>query len=272
MSQQEQAAPLGQERSEAIGAARFQAMLEETLLPPMHNVEFVRSAQNDYTLRFGATTAHIAELFQENSKLTPYSTLQVPADDRELNQARMWYFSTAYRMHEEDLVPGKEHNVRIKHGDLLEPLARTFAPFGQPGTCAELLYGIDLYVLYEDRLYRQVSGTDVLWFEKKITPFEHQMLQMSLLRVPRDTISRSVALAFLVGVPWRYMMFFGPRGYRRMLFECGRVMAQIEDQAQAHGLKTILCQDFYDARIDRVLLMDGVERSTLAIIAFQTKE
>ena len=68
------------------------------------------------------------------------------------------------------------------------------------------------------------------------------------------------------------MMLFGPRGYRHTLFDAGRLLAHFENDAQHHSLRIAVAQNFYDRWVDRSLYMDGVERSTLAVIVIAGEE
>lgn len=268
---------------------RFRAMLEETLFPSPNSVEFARTPQNDYQLRFSARFTHIAELFQENTKLVPYSTLRASDYNQEtsfqlnegerfsprviemMNQdfhdARKWYFSTAYRMRESDIIPENEHMLRIRASDLPQPLANIFRPFAFGEPINALPYSVDIVLLYAGRLLRLVPGADILWVMKELQPGEHDVLRASLLSVPRAMLKQASAYIFFVGAPWRYMMFYGPRGYRHMLFEAGALMKQCQFLAGQQGFDTSVCLDFYDARVDQVLLLDGAERTTLGVMA-----
>lgn len=255
-----------QELTEALSVARFRSLIEETLFPSPNSVEFTRTPQNEYILRFGNHTANIAELFQENTKLIPYSTMIGAFDEQEYQEARKWYFTSSYRIKEEDLKQDQTHYMMTKHHELPEPIRTLFAPFAEEGDLTSLLFSVDLFYLSGNRLVRQVPQTDYLWFEKNLTQFEQQLFRSSLLRVPQDKLADTKDFLILVGVPWRYMMFFGPRGYRKMMYEAGALMNRLAESATKLGLGPILCDDFFDARVDRVMLMDGTERTTLAII------
>ena len=75
----------------------------------------------------------------------------------------------------------------------------------------------------------------------------------------------------MVGVPWRNMLFFGPRGYRRMLIDCGRLLAHLETRAAGSGVGLLPVLDLYDARVDGVLNNDGTERTTLLALVIEER-
>lgn len=265
----ESATPAAPEHSDPIAQSRFGMMREETVIPTPNSVDLMRTAHGDYRQRFDLRGPHIAELFQENTKLTPYATLTVPANHDEVASTRSWYFSTSYRIADKDIEPGQERFVRVRHSTLPDPLAKLLAPFGPTGGLAPLLYGVDLFLLHEGRLLRVVPTADYLWVERRITKAEEQTIRSSLLRLPASGLAQSRALLFVVGVPWRYMMYNGPRGYRHMMFEAGHLLGQLHFGATQLKLQPLVCLDFYDARVDGVLLIDGTERTTLAVITLQ---
>jgi len=244
-------------------------LFEETVLPTPNSVDLRRTTRTDYMLRFDSRTTHVAELFQENTKLTPYATLTPPAGDEELEHAKKFYFSTSYRMSEEDVEPGMMDLIRVRTVDLPAELGRLLGPLGKDGPLAPLLYGVDLFLIYGGRLLRVVPFTDGLWVEKKLVAGEEAVVRSSIVRQPPEAIAASRAFLCVVAVPWRHMMVLGPRGYRHMMLEAGNLIAQLGFIANQLKLSPRLCLDYYDSRVDKVLLLDGVERTTLAILALQ---
>ncbi|HYO15215.1 MAG TPA: hypothetical protein VE685_18620 [Thermoanaerobaculia bacterium] len=241
-------------------------LFEELIIPSPHSVELERTTMSDFLRRICATS-HVAELYHENSKLVPSSTLTVPEDDRKLHEAREWFFTTAYALEEDVVEPGEAHHIRIGLADLPEGLRSLLRPFTEPGTASDLLYSVDLLVLHGGRLYRLVVRTEHLWVERSISAPEMEALREAVLDLSDLTLARAEALLFLVACPWRYMLLYGPRGYRHTLLDAGRLLGHLETAARRSHLPLAVAQNFYDARIDRLLLADGVERSTLAILA-----
>lgn len=241
-------------------------LLEEGIIPSPHSVELERTALSDYMQRL-AGPRHIAELFHENSKLTPSSTLTVPLDGRKLAEVREWYFSTAYAMRESEVEPKEEHQFRCRLRDLPEPLRPLLRPFTQAGAFSDLLYGVDLLLLHGGSLLRTIARSEVLWVERRVRGEEIAELQAALLDLSDYEVAHATALLFVVGCPWRYMMVYGPRGYRHTLLDAGRLLAGLEEIGHRHHLRLATAQNFYDAKIDHFLYADGVERSALAVVA-----
>jgi hypothetical protein len=250
---------------DSTAEARLRELLEETLLPPMTSVELVRTPQTDYQLRFGATAPHVAELFHENTKRTPYQPIDVAEAMRDLGEARRRYMTLPYRLLEEDLTPGKEHLLRVRHADLDAPLGALLTPLAHDEALGELAYSVDVMLVHRGALLRQIPMADFLWVEKHLSEHELERLRSCLLGVPSAALAQARDLLFFVGAPWRYMMFLGQRGYRRMMLDAGSLIERLRQRAAELGVEFQICLEFYDARIDGVLLIDGVERSALGV-------
>ena len=245
------------------------ALWEETVIMSPNSVDLMRTVKSDYLHRFSEHTQYVAELFQENSKLTRCSTLEVPPDHRKLEEVREWYFNTAYAIKEEDLDSTQAHHVRMPIEELTEALASLLEVFSQPGCVTNSLYALDLFLLHSGRLFRIVPQSSYLWVERDYQAEEVQRLKREIIDVSRDMLAHASNFLFVVGVAWRYMMVYGPRGYRHTLMDAGRLLAHLEARASQVGIRMEASQNFYDNRVDRFLFMDGVERSTLAVIALQ---
>ena len=82
----------------------IQRFLESSVMPSPHSIDLSHSAVSDYLYRQVRAKPHVAELYHENSKLSPHSTLLIPPDTSTLEQVRRWFFETAYHVDEETLV------------------------------------------------------------------------------------------------------------------------------------------------------------------------
>lgn len=256
-------------REDQMALARFLSLIEETILPTPNSVELHRSPRNDYLLRFDSKYPHIAELFQENTKLSASSPLATLAPERELTETKEWYFSTAYRIEDKDVTTSLDGEVRRPHKALPAPLDRLFALFGKNGPLISLLYSTDLFVALDDTLYRVVPGADYLWVEKRWRPEDTSTVAGAIIRPEGLDVLKARPLLFVAGAAWRYMLFLGPRGYRHMMFEAGNLLGQLCGVSGQLGLTPNVSLDFYDERLDRLLRLDGTERSTLAIVTLE---
>lgn len=247
---------------------RMQALLEETLLPSPKGSELRRTPTHDYLNRLHARTPHVAELFQENTKITPWSSVNTVLDADLCARTRSWYFASSHRPRPDDFDPEAtlSHRVQVPVGHLEPPLGDLLSRLAREDLASSLLFGLDLWVLIGREVFRVIPRSEVLWLEKRLHDMELSVLRRSIVELPRDTVESAAAVLFLVPVPWRYMLFQGPRGYRRALFDVGRFLAWCE-RAVDGSFRPDIALDFFDHRVDAVLSLDGVERSTAAVVA-----
>ena len=240
-------------------------MLEGTSLPGPNSVELLRTAASDYRLRYDGGDPHVAELFQENTKLSPHTTHFDPSNATALDQARAWYLSTAYRIDEDSLVADEADAVRMPVDALPRCLVSIAGPFTQTGRLSSLLYGVDLFVLHDHWLLRVVPRAGFLWRDRRVTEDDESRIRASILTA--ESMPRTGPLLFLAAAPWRYMMFLGPRGFRHVLLDAGELIGRLRDAATDAAVEVTVFPDFYDRRVDDALLLDGVERTVIAIVA-----
>ncbi len=244
----------------------IQISLESPIVPSPHSIDLSHSAASDYLYRQVRPKPHVAELYHENSKLSPHSTLQIPSDTSILEQVRRWFFETAYRVDEETLVangPG----LRSPHDQLPEWLQAPLSFFAKPGFLANLLYAIDLLVLHDGMLFRVVPESDYLWIEREAKN-EATRLPGLFWRSPPVSIEECSTMLIVVACPWRYMLIYGPRGYRHTLLDIGRLLGYFQYQYEPGGYPVTVHQDFLDTKADEFVQADGVERSVYALLTF----
>lgn len=260
-------------RSEADGPAlssRMQVRLEETTVPSPNVTDLERNPVNDYLTRLSARAPHVAELFQENTKISPHSTVNAPLQRPLLDATRAWYVSTSYRPVPGDFdrrtaVPMHVLMPVSQLGPELEGLLTDLAD-ADP----DLLYSLDFWLLLDREVFRLPPRSPDLWLERRLEAGELERLRAAVLGVGGDDVRSAQALLFVVPVPWRYMIFQGPRGYRRSLVDVGRVLAWMDRTAVTRGISATWTIDFHDATVDEALWLDGVERSVGAIVLLTT--
>lgn len=251
---------------DSLAQFRFWSLLEETVLPPSHSVELDTSAESAYANRLGAHQSNVAETYHVNSKLTPASPIGVRVNEDGLAEARTRLRSTSYRVREEDIEPELAHLVRVPHEQLPASVQPVLWSAATPGPVADRLYALDLMVLVDGAVHRQPVEANYLWREHQLNDAQQNLFASSILRLPADLVRAHEAAIVVVGVPWRYMLFYGPRGYRRMLTDLGVLLDGVRRIADDQNIRCASTLDFFDARLDRLLLIDGVERSALAVI------
>ncbi len=241
-----------------IGNYDSSLRLEETVLPSFNSIDLRRTVETDYYNRFSSRQAHIAELFHQNSKLSPHSTMEVPVDRRPFDDAREWYFKTTYKLKEDDFHQKNAHLVRMQHNELPSSLRSLVASLANPEEEGNLLNGLDVFLLIDRTFYRIIPDREFIWIERKLTDNLSIKFKSAFMPGQQSAINVDDCYLFLACCFWRYQMFYGPRGYRMALMDAGRLMRYIEEHNDL-----FLIESFYDNQMDDVLLLDGVERSIL---------
>jgi SagB-type dehydrogenase family enzyme len=87
-----------------------------------------------------------------------------------------------------------------------------------------------------------------------------------------EPMTRCAALVVATAVFWRTRFKYGQRGYRFALLEAGHVVQNIVLAAAAYRLASVPLGGFYDARLDAVLGVDGVEESAVYAVGVGPRE
>lgn len=242
-------------------------MLEETLLPSRNSVDLRRGPQQDFLYRLVTRQAHVAESFQENTKITPHSSVNIPLRRDLVEAIGRWNRDTAYRPDADiiDEVEARRQRVQVplddlgKVGELLERL-------GGDARAAASAYSLDFWLVEGAEIFRFIPGSAVLWLEKRLIGADRQRIGAALVEFPKAAFDSCDAVLFVAAVAWRYMLLQGPRGYRRCLVDAGTYLDCCDREAAELDLVAVQSLDFVDARLDRLLALDGVERSIVAAV------
>ena len=248
----------------------IQMYLETSVIPSPHSIDLSHSAISDYLYRQVRTKPHVAELYHENSKLNPHSTLQIPSGTSILEQVRRWFFETAYSVDKEVLVANGS-GLRISYDQLPRWLQGSLSLFSQRSSLANLLYATDLLVVHNGVLVRIVPESDYLWIEREVEN-EATLLPSLFWRSPPVSIEACSTMLIVVACPWRYMLLYGPRGYRHTLLDIGRLLGYLQYRCEFSGHSATVHQDFLDTKADEFVRADGVERSVYALLTFSPIE
>jgi hypothetical protein len=249
---------------------QLRTILEESVIPSPNRIVLGPGPLDRFVSRLASADPHPAELFQESSKLSRYSSANLPASESAASAAADWVLETAYRPRPED-IDGRatvEHGVSAELGTLPPALRTLLEAMATESGCLDLLYAIDLLVLTGARVSRIRPGLDLLWVERVLTDVDVGVLEGAIIPPGVAAPSDGVSLFFVIA-PWRYMVFEGPRGYRRALLDCGALIHLLSSlTARVNGTLAVTT-DFYDRELDSVLGLDGIERTVAAVAVFQ---
>lgn len=248
------------------------SILEGTLFPSLNSIELEKNSITDFQYRFISKFPNIAEIFHENSKLNEYTAKCIVTDREMMKEAKNWYLTTTCKVKEEDIDREEAKDIFKNIETLPQNLTKLFVDFSKEGRETEHLYNVDLLLLYNHNIYKYIPLSKYLLLEKKIGSKEMSLLKTWIIEEERNCLERALGIIFLVGIPWRNMVLYGPRGYRNMLIEAGCLIHHLSQRSSDNGLDLVSFKNFYDNKINRFLNVDGVESFTLSIIAVLEKE
>ena len=84
------------------------------------------------------------------------------------------------------------------------------------------------------------------------------------------SVSGAAAMVVLVGVPWRSMRKYGPRGLRFVFHEAGGIAGYMHLAATALGVGSSDCASYYDDQVNGALGLDGLSRLAIHTILLGT--
>jgi SagB-type dehydrogenase family enzyme len=143
--------------------------------------------------------------------------------------------------------------------------AKAEAPALRTAPSAGALYPLELYVAAQrvDRLEAGLYHYD---------PLAHELgelgdaRELAPLSPHSDVVESAAAMLFVAAIFWRSRFKYGLRAYRFTVLEAGHVSQNVLLAATALDLGGIVLGGFYDARVDALLGLDGVNESTLVAI------
>jgi hypothetical protein len=246
-------------RSDKI--ASIQGFLEEVLAAPIDwpdkTVNLERDSLTQYRQRPMTGDPSIAELYHENSKLSPRLLPQLRAAKQDLGELR-----EAFLHRRSVAVQGSGLENLLPLGRLAD-LLRTSVSADSAD-----LYAVEVSVIQHGIHAVHEPRSGVLQIVKRLSPPELDALSEAIrLTAPPNLPAPGGIYIVLVGNFARNEILLGVRGYRRTLIEAGRVAQRIIESATHLGVAAWPVYEFFDRGVDAVLELDGTERG--ALIAFE---
>lgn len=127
------------------------------------------------------------------------------------------------------------------------------------------LYPLELYPVV-----LRVDGLDAAVFH--FDPPRHVVELVQVVNVATELeatcpfpglLADAAAVVFVTAVFWRSRFKYGLRGYRFALLEAGHVIQNVLLTATELGVQALPLGGFYDARVERLLCVDGVDESVV---------
>lgn len=242
-------------------------LLEGTILPALNSIELQRYSIVDFLNRYNSPYPNIAELFHQNTRLNEYTKQTIVTDEKTIDEVKKWYLTTNCKIKEEDIEKEKGKEILKEVETLPNNLDKLFINFSSNDNReSELLYSSNLFLLWEQKIYKIVPLSKSMLLMLKFTPEDINLLKESIIIEDTSILKNTENFLFVVGVPWRNMIFYSSRGYRKMLIDTGKLVYYLERQAEKNNLRLSLYENFYDTQINRLLNLDGVENIVTVII------
>ena len=133
---------------------------------------------------------------------------------------------------------------------------------------AGALYPLELYVYPT-----AVDGLDRGLYHLHAIDRELRLLadttpgEIASVLVQPELATVASAIVFITAVFERSTFKYGERGYRFVLLEAGHVAQNMNLAAAALGKATVNIGGFFDAEVDRLLGIDGIEHGTIYVLA-----
>ncbi|MFC0265534.1 hypothetical protein [Alloscardovia macacae] len=235
-------------------------ILEQTLIPPVTVCELDPDVIEVATTRLGSAEGSVSEMYLLNSEFTDSDLKRLPTP-REMNTIREYFFATA--------LEGYEKTKGTRWLRLWENTDDAFWDILRPAwenpVVVQALYGIDLLVLVEDQLWRQVPGKPGAIFEQIVDADFIDQIKSSFLYVEKDL--RDSIILILVGSHVRMGYTDGVQAVRSMMQSAGMILGVIASNAMALHRKPLIDSHFNSSVINRAVNADGVDRAAVALLS-----
>jgi len=241
-------------------------ILESSLIPSLNSIELGKNVINDFLYRNISKYSNIAELYQENSKWNEYIIECFITENEIVKEVKRWYLTTTCKLKEEDIDYKEAKEIFKDINSFPKELKNLFENLLKESEEMELLYDVDILLLYKNNLYRCIPLSKYFILEKKMDERAISLLKNSIVDEATKYLDKSLGIFFIVGVPWRNMIFYGQRGYKNMFLQAGKLVYYISVTGSNNGLKILNFPNFYDNQVNRVLNLDGVENFVLTIL------
>lgn len=239
---------------------------EGTFMPPINSIDLLPEVYREFQCRFGELSINPAEFFHENSKVSRHTTRRIAENQQSINEIIQYYMDTPYN-YSPDTVNSMNSSPILPVFEWHKEVPECLHSLGQHNP--KRFYAIDVYVLTGNKLRKILPNKQILVKDRNYNELKLGKLNQSFYGPNADLVSEQDSLVFFVGCPWRYMMLFGAKGYRKMLIDLGCILSCYENEIQS-GQMTQL-DYFYDNEVDRFLMLDGIEQSIQCIFGVKDK-
>ncbi len=247
-----------------LEAEHLYRMVEQSLIPPTTVRELDPDTIHAATARLGDVVGNASERYQLDSMLTDAEMGRLPTPG-EATTLRQYYFTNTAEGY--DRLVGKGSRWAGRHPDGV--LRRVLEPAWSEAVAVGALFAVDLLLVRDGVLWRQVPGRDGALFDQRLDPARRQDLMDA---VPASSTPVDLDLTvFAVGAFARAGYLYGKRSYRAVAMSAGLVLGSLTRAAGAVGVRAGLVDQFVDHRLNVALANDGVDRGIVAVLRLQAQ-
>jgi len=238
---------------------------EGTFMPPINSVDLLPELHREFQCRFGDLSVNPAEFYHENSKVIRSSTRRIAQNQDNIDSFIRHYIDTPYNYSPDTISDIGQSPIlpSIQWRQQVPPAIH------QLGIKDYLRYfALDAYVLSGNQLRKVLPNKQILVKDRVFGQDKLKKLQDAFYGPDREAGQKFRHFVFFVGCPWRYMMLYGPKGYRKMLMDLGHILSGLQPEIEKGEI--CLLEYFYDNEIDRFLDLDGIEQSVQFVLGVPT--
>ena len=233
-------------------------VLEQTLIPPVMVRELDPDTIGAAVSRLNDAAGTVSERYLLDSALTPAQLLRLPSST-EVSTIREYFFQTVTEGY--DASVGSTRWARPWTDG---PLAQLLSPAWTDPVMVQALYAVDVVVVVDDAVWRQVPGRPGLVFEQQL---EEGMADRLLTALPAPLSSGRASVAVVaVGSHVRAQFTHGDQAAREIFIATGMIMATLARQAMQLGRRPVIADQFVNATLDSAVYADGVDRAVTALL------
>jgi SagB-type dehydrogenase family enzyme len=211
------------------------AGLEQTILPSPNISALDPTPKESYQTRLRDARGTLAEQYHVNSRLRPWELSRLPSEE-DARSIRDWFLASGRAWSDDHLDPDARAAAPMRP---LAALPMPVGPFLQRFCERQgpALYAADLMlVLGDELLLVSPAGEDVI-VERSLGADAQRRLAQQVRPTHRAGLAEALCVLAVTTVPWRHMVLYGERGFRRALMETGVLITNLCGLAMECGLR-----------------------------------
>ena len=234
-------------------------MIEQSLVPSPNVRELDPDPIHAATARLGDAIGTVSERYQLDSMLTDAQMRRLPSA-REAQATREYFFTSTTDGF--DRLLGQRARWATTHPPGV--LRRVLEPAWTDPTAVGALFAVDLLVVRDDVVWRQVPGRDGALLEQHLDAQDRRALAAAVPGGGADVeLGHTV---FAVGAFARAGYLYGKRAYRACALSAGLLLGAVVRAAAGASVRAGVVEQFVDHRLNAALANDGVDRGVVAVL------